>query len=129
MSPFPPMLYMDTVDDVFRSNPVGLTFFYYLMSLSNSGDRFLMMGNTVYDRAFGMVGNVPPPPDGTRAAQMSPDGRRAYILTYAVEPGNSTPPTIQVFDTSAQAGTQLNLPLVGSFTIPDLPGCQTTSYP
>jgi hypothetical protein len=35
----------------------------------------------------------------------------------------------RVFDTSAPAGTQLNLPLVGSFTIPDLPGCQTTSYP
>jgi hypothetical protein len=129
ISPQPPMLYMDAADDIMRPNPVGLTFFYYLTSLSANGDRFLMMGNTVYDRAFGTVGRIPPPPKGVRAAQMSPDGRRAYVLTYAVEPGDSSPPVVQLFDTSVQAGTQLNLPQVGSFTIPDMPGCQTASYP
>lgn len=129
ISPAPPMLYMDSVDDVFHINPIGLQFFYFLTSLSYNGDRFLMQGHTVYDRAFGTVGNLPQPPSGVRAAQMSPDGRRAYMLSYAVEPGDSNAPSVQVFDTSAQAGTQINLPMVGSFTIPDLPGCQTSSYP
>jgi hypothetical protein len=129
ISPAPLMLYMDTADSIFKNNPVGLTFFNYLTSLSHSGDRFLMTGDTVYDRAFGTVGQIPQTPNGERAAQMSPDGRRAYILTYAVEPGNSAAPTVQVFDTSAQAGTQLNLPSIGSFTSPDLPSCQTSSYP
>ena len=129
ISPAPPMLYRDTADGTFKPNPIGLTFFYYLTSLSDSGDRFLMMGRTVYDRAFGTVGQVPQPPKGVRAAQMSPDGRRAYVLSYAVEPGDASPPVVQVFDTSAAAGTQIDLPLVGSFTIPDVPGCQTSSYP
>lgn len=129
ISPAPPMLYRDTADGTFRANPIGLTFFYYLTSLSHSGDRFLMMGHTVYDRLFGTVGRVPQPPKGVRAAQMSPDGRRAYVLTYATSPSDPAPPEVQVFDASAPAGTQLDLPLVGSFTLPDRPGCQTNSLP
>ncbi|WP_431274457.1 hypothetical protein ACQ858_20970 [Variovorax ureilyticus] len=129
VSPRPPMLYMDADEGVFRPNPIGLEFFYFLTSLSDNGDRFLMSGYDVYDRNFGHVGSVPQPSKGVRAAQMSPDGRRAYLLSYAVEPGDSTPPTVQVFDTAANAGTQLSVPLVGSFVIPDLPGCQTSTYP
>lgn len=53
-----------------------------------------MSGYKVYDRDFGTVGSVPQPPKGVRAAQMSPDGRRAYILTYAVEPGDATLPSV-----------------------------------
>ncbi len=37
-----------------------------------------MSGQVVYDRAFGTVGRLPQPYTGVRAAQMSPDGRRAY---------------------------------------------------
>lgn len=129
ISPAPKMLYMDAADGSFKPNPVGLEFFYYLTSVSNNGNRFLMSGFTVYDKAFGTVGTVPQPATGIRAAQLSPDGHRAYVLDYAVEPGTAAPPAVQVYDTSASAGTQLTLPLVGSFTIPDLPGCQTASYP
>jgi len=129
MSPAPPMLYMDTVNGTFKPNPIGLEFFYSQTSLSDSGDRFLMNGYMVYDRAFGSVGRVTQPSSGVRASQLSPDGRRAYILSYAVEPGSSALPVVQVFDTSIEAGTQVNLPLVGTFTIADLPGCQTSTYP
>ncbi|HEX7866929.1 MAG TPA: hypothetical protein VF555_18395 [Variovorax sp.] len=129
ISPSPSMLYMDAEDGVFRTNPIGLTFFYYLTSVSDNGNRFLMGGSAVYDRAFGTVGAVPQSAVGLRAAQLSADGRRAYLLEYAVEPGSSALPIIRVLDTSAKAGTQLNLPEVGRFTIPDIPGCQTATYP
>jgi hypothetical protein len=129
ITPTPPVLYMDTADGVFRTNPVGLDFFYWLTSLSDSGDRLLLNGYTVYDRTFGTVGAVPQPATGLRAAQMSPDGRRAYVLTYAVEPGTSALPVVQAFDTSAPAGTQVNLPLVGTFTLADFPACQASTYP
>ncbi|MDM0079426.1 hypothetical protein QTI17_02360 [Variovorax sp. J31P179] len=129
ISPRPPMLYMDAVDNIFRVNPIGLDFFYWLSSLSYSGDRFLMSGQVVYDRAFGTVSRLPQPYTGVRAAQMPPDGRRAYMLNYAVEPGDSVPPSVDVFDTSAPAGTRVNAPLVGSCTLPDMPSCQTSYYP
>jgi len=129
ISPSPSMLYMDADDGVFQTNPIGLTFFYYLTSLSDNGNRFLMGGNAVYDRAFGMVGRVPQSTVGLRAAQLSADGRRAYLLEYAIEQGSSALPIIRVLDTSANAGTRLNLPEVGNFTIPDIPGCQTAEYP
>ena len=129
ISPAPPMLYMDTVDGVFRTNPIGLEFFYWLTNLSDSGDRFLFNGYTVYDRAFGTVGTLPATPYGLRAAQLSPNGRRAYVLSYAVEPGSPALPVVQAFDTTAPAGTRINLPLVGSFTLADFPACQTSTYP
>lgn len=129
ITPTPAMLYMDAEDGVFRTNPIGLTFFYYLTSVSDNGNRFLMGGNAVYDRAFGTVGRVPQPVTGVRAAQLSADGRRAYILEYAVEPGSSALPLVRALDTSMKAGTQLTLPEIGSFTLPEVPGCQTANYP
>jgi hypothetical protein len=114
---------------VFKTNPIGLGFFYYLTSLSNNGERFLMNGDTVYDKAFGTVGTIPQPASGVRAAQLSPDGRRAYVLDYAVEPGTAALPVVHVYNTSAAAGTAVTLPLVGNFTLPDIPSCQTATYP
>ncbi|MDP9877518.1 hypothetical protein J2W25_001824 [Variovorax boronicumulans] len=129
MSPRPPMLYMDTADGVFRTTPLADDFFVSNTSLSANGDRFLLAGYTVYDRNFGTVGSVPQPVDGTRAIQISPDGRRLYVLSYAVNPGDSALPLVEVYDTSAKAGTQLRLPKVGSFNLADVPGCKTSDYP
>ncbi|WP_432731582.1 hypothetical protein [Variovorax sp. W6] len=129
ISPAPAMLYMDAEDGIFRTNPIGLTFFYYLTSVSDNGNRFLMGGDAVYDKAFGTVGRLPQPSTGIRAAQLSADGRRAYVLEYAVEPGSSALPIVRAFDTSMKAGTQLTLPEIGSFTLPEVPGCQSASYP
>lgn len=129
ISPTPPVLYMDAAEGVLKTNPAGLDFFYFLTSLSDNGDRLLTNGYAVYDRAFGSIGTVPQPASGVRAAQLSPDGQRAYVLSYAVEPGSSTPPLVQVFDTSAKAGTPSTLPLIGTFSLPQWPGCKATSYP
>ena len=125
MSPAPEMFYMDTTDGVFRQNPIGLTFFYSQTSLSNNGNRFLMTGHQVYDKAFGSVGTVPfLPQDATMATQLSADGRRLYALSYGISSGASAAPLVRVFDASVEAGTQLTLPLVGSFTLPASPSCR-----
>lgn len=124
VSPAPPMLYLDTAEGFFRTNPIGLEFFYYGTSLSYNGDRFLMNGYTVYDRQFGTVGTIPQLPTGFRGVQMSPDGRRAYAVTFDFEASPSPLWGVQVFDTSAPAGTHVVVPLVGSFTIPDRPSCR-----
>lgn len=128
MSPTPPMLYMDTSDGIFRTMPIN-DFFYWNTSLSTNGDRFLHVGTTVYDRDFGTVGSVPQPVDGTKAVQISPDGRRLYQLSYAVGPEESGAAVIEVYDTSAKAGTQLTLPKVGRFALADAPGCLSSDYP
>ena len=123
----PPMLYLDAVDDILRPNPIGLTFFNNHTSLSDTGDRFLMAGLTVYDRSFGTIGSVPSSVrSDMRAAQLSPDGRRAYLLRYEVSSGGSPsgPVTVTVIDTSPPAGQQANLAVLGSFTLPDAPGCR-----
>ncbi|WP_155403756.1 hypothetical protein [Variovorax paradoxus] len=128
LSPMPPMLYMDGGDGVLRTNPIGLEFFYWMTSLSDDGNRFLFSGSAVYDRAFGTVGNLPQVND-LRTARLSPDGRRAYTLNYVVEPGSSALPVVRAFDTTAPAGTNINLPPVGSFTLADFPACQASTYP
>lgn len=128
VSPVPPMLYMDTADGVFRKVPID-DFFYWNTSLSANGDRFLQGGYTVYDRDFGTVGSVPQPVDVTKAVQISPDGRRLYQLSYAVGPDESGAAVIDVYDTSAKAGTQLTVPKVGRFTLADAPGCLSSDYP
>ena len=129
LSPQPPMLYLDAVDDVLRTNPIGLTFFYDNTSLSDTGDRFLMGGGTVYDRSFGTIGAVPlSARSNLRSAQLSPDGRRVYLLNYGLSPSGSSstqPVSISVVDSSPSAGQQATLSVLGSFNISDAPGCQS----
>jgi hypothetical protein len=90
-------------------------------SLDDAGDRLLnSWGSTVYDVSFNVVGTV----DfyGT-AYGLSAAGDRAYVLVYPT----SGSPTIEVFDSTRKPSGGTALPMVGSFTIADSPGCGPVS--
>jgi len=130
-SPGTPILYLDASEGVFRDNPAGLTFFYWTLNgLGDTGNRFLYSAHEVYDSAFGRVGRITLPDAGwwASAAVLSPDGNKVYI--YALregawgDPSSTTMPRIYVLDSSAAAGAQVNLPVLGSFDLAAYPTCR-----
>jgi len=131
ISPNPPMLYLDASEGVLRQNPAGLNFFYWTLNgLGDTGNRFLYSAYEVYDSNFGRVGGITLPDAGwwASAAVLSPDGNKVYI--YAVregawnDPSSTTMPRIYVLDSSAAAGTQVTLPVLGSFDLAAYPTCR-----
>ena len=129
--PGTPMLYLDASEGVLRPNPAELKFFYWTLSgLGDTGNRFLYSAYEVYDSNFGRVGGITLPDAGwwASAAVLSPDGNKVYI--YAVRegawnnPSSTTMPRIYVLDSSAAAGTQVTLPVLGSFDLAAYPTCR-----
>ena len=129
-SPAPLMLTMDTTDSVPKMNPSGLTF-WYEAAQSLRGERFVEGTYKVYDRDFALIGNLALPSDTYfgRTPVVSPDGARTYVMAYpSGYPRSSANPRVYVFDSSTRMVQSTNLPLMGSFDLPDYPTCRTDAY-
>lgn len=116
ISPQPPMLWLDASEGVFHVNQAGLTF-WYEASQSETGRRAILHSRNVVDRDFAPVGTVALPADTmARAAILSPDGDRAYLLVapyYPSFPG-TLPARVMVYDTSTPVAAGTGLPVVGA---------------
>jgi hypothetical protein len=137
-TPQAPMLYLHSKDDSFNTIAPGPnnTNFSYEYSLSETGDRVLFNNSELRDGSFNIVGNATIPtqsnlPMGVtsyfainaQVAQLTPDGKRLYVLTYPYTnngPIGSVPPRIFVFDAQT---TSTNLNVLGYFDIADYPSC------
>ncbi|MET0335313.1 MAG: hypothetical protein ABW190_13655, partial [Rhizobacter sp.] len=135
ISPAPPMKYMDASEGVFRNVPGDATFFYRSMNgMGDTANRFLIFGSQVYDSNYLRVGNITIPDAGwfASAAVLSPDSRKVYV--YAMRssdwnnPYSPTLPRVYVFDSSIAPGTQVDLPMLGSFDLPAYPNCRSDAY-
>lgn len=122
----PPMLYMNSSDEVTKPNPAGVKS-WSESAQSLHGERFVEGTYKVWDRDFNLIGNLVLP-DTTyygRTPVVSPDGTRVYILAYTS--GNGTP-RVYVFDSSTRMVTSTKLPVLGYFSIGDYPTCHTNDY-
>ncbi len=123
--PNPGIRLFDLADGTFRSAPIDASFF--TASQSDDGGRVILDGSVVYDRSFAFIGSTAvPPPYRTRepsehgyGAVLSPDGSRAYVLAYTPDP--STPARLYVFDTSRVPPSGVELPILGSRDLAELP--------
>lgn len=134
ISPAPKMLYMDSSNEQVRVNPAGIDF-WYEAAQSLHGERFMEGTYKVWDRNFNLVGNVVLPNNEYfgRNPTFSPDGNRAYILTYSSNAfSNTTTPSIKprvyVIDTSTRLVTTTTLPILGYFDFDDYPTCVSSTY-
>jgi hypothetical protein len=120
-SPSPPMLYLNAADGVIRQNPAGLTF-NYVFSVSETGDRVLLTGQTLIDGSFNTVGQATPSQGYLEInGQVSPDGSRVYQLTVPTPTTTTaTTPRVFVFDATTPA---TSLALLGYFDLPDTLSC------
>lgn len=118
ISPPPPMLYWDARAGVLRETPASLTHFR-MVTQSEDGGRLMLHAKEVYDTDFGLVGLAPDLEEGrvAAAASLSPDGRRAYVVTY--HESHEETPRIYVLDSSQPVPAGSRLPLLGSFDLPD----------
>ncbi|RFP14928.1 MULTISPECIES: hypothetical protein [unclassified Duganella] len=118
------MLYMDTNDQLVKSNGAGIGY-WYSGAQSLHGERISSgMTNIVWDKDFNLIGNsVPDQFFGSHAAVFSPDGMRLYVLAYY-----GTSQRIYVFDTSTKLVTETNLPILGYFDLDDAPTCNGDTY-
>jgi hypothetical protein len=102
-------------------------------TISDDGNRLLVNVDRLLDASFTTIGRVVIPdyslPASTAfaaAAVVSPDGNRAYVLTYRSNDLNqpSTPylPRVYVIDTSTAVGDTA-LPVLGFFELADYPSC------
>jgi hypothetical protein len=122
ISPSPPMLYMDASDGTLRVNPVQLGFFYNKTSLGDTGNRFLVSGNWIYDRNFQLLSQIDIfawPGETQTASVLSPSGMRAYVLALQIV-GSKATARIRVLDTSVAASAP---PVLGTIEGPALRDC------
>ncbi|MFM2120564.1 MAG: hypothetical protein RL722_2032 [Pseudomonadota bacterium] len=128
VTPSPPLLYRNSSDGVWRTNPAGLTFFYWSFNgLDDAASRFSAFSE-VFDGSFARVGQEVLPDAGWLdvASVLSPDGRRLYVFALPPDWQNAATanlPRIYVFDTSVAAGTTNTLPLLSRFDVADFPTC------
>ena len=134
ISPRPPMRYLDASEGIFRVVPGDLEFFYWsLNGMGDTASRFLFNAYAVYDASYARVGGITIPDSGwwASAAVMAPDSRKVYVFAIREGawnvPSSTTMPRIYVFDSSIAAGTQADLPLLGSFDLPSYPTCRFDS--
>lgn len=131
ISPSPPMLYMDTSDNVPKVNPAGIAF-WYETAQSLRGERFVDGTYRVYDRDFAVLGDLVLPGSGYfgRTPLVSPDGNRVYVMAYSTNGLYGLPetPRVYVFDSSRRMVTSTQLPLLGYFSLPDYPTCRISDY-
>jgi hypothetical protein len=128
-------VYLDASDSVLRSTLLGVLqgVNFARGTISDDGNRLLVNIDRLLDGNFATIGRVvipdysaPASPAFAAAAVMSPDGNRAYILTYRSNDLNqpSTPylPRVFVIDTSTSVGDTA-LPVLGFFELADYPSC------
>lgn len=133
---FPPMVYLDASESVLRPTPQDQPNWFQTAASSDDGSRMLFDHDRLVNDEFATVGRVEIPEYSLpftdaafRAASvLSPDGSRAYVLTYPVSfIGQETTPTsplprVWVLDTSGDVG-DAPLPVEGYFEIEDAPSC------
>ena len=135
---FPPMVYLDASESVLRPTPQDQPNWFQTATSSDDGGRMLFDHDRLVNEEFATVGRVAIP-DYTlpftvgaipAASVLSPDGSRAYVLTYPVSfigqsPTPAAPlPRVWVVDTSDDVGDAA-LPMLGYFELDDAPSCLT----
>lgn len=135
ISPLPSvnsLLYMDTSDrTVHQSSAPNVSWINSARS-NDDGTRIVLDMVRVIDEQQSLVGKLVPPDYGSPgdyatsiAAAISPDGTRAYVLTYGYfdhAQAVQRNPRVHVFDTTAAVGDAA-LPVLGYFEIADYPSC------
>jgi hypothetical protein len=134
----PPMAYLDTTEGVLHTTPMDQGAWFQFASTSDDGSRVLFDHDRLLNDQFETVGRVSIPqyslpftdPALPIASVLSPDGSRAYVLTFpsSFRGQPTTPaaplPRVWVLDTSDDVG-DAPLPVLGYFEIPDYPSCVT----
>lgn len=136
-APYAPLAYMDVTESVLRPLSPGTWRWMISAVSSDDGHRLMYDNNRVVDETFDTVGRIFIP-DYTSPASLpyplagvlSPDGSRAYVLTYRYsdigQPSSVNPPRVYVFDISGDVG-DTGVPVLGYFEIADYPGCLDAS--
>ena len=131
LDPPPDMLLRATSTGAFRAVPAPTSDSCEPLSQSDDGARVLLRGDfgaSVHDAELRRLGWLRAPQGGDRfigGAVLSPDGTRAYVLTY--EEGSPHPlaprARVWVHDTSRATPSEGELPALGSFELEDGPHC------
>jgi hypothetical protein len=124
VSPAPPMLRWDAVDNALVSQGAGLPVsFFTRFATDRRGTRWLLDGLAVYDFQLGTLGRIQPP-DGWYGivGAMSRDGSRAYLVT---RDGGTTTTRVYVFDTGTDLVTTTEYPVLGSFDLAQNAACDS----
>jgi hypothetical protein len=127
------LLYMDASDRIVQQTSVPA--WSYSAYSNDDGTRTVIDMVRVIDDQHSLVGKLMPPDYSSPAdyavsiaAATSPDGARAYVLTYGyfdhAQPVQRKP-RVYVFDTTAVVGDAA-LPVLGYFEIADYPSCYNT---
>ena len=127
ISPAPPMLRWDAVDNALVSQGAGLPVnFYTRFATDRRGTRWLLDGLAVYDFHLGTLGRIQPPAGwyGIVSA-MSRDGSRAYLVT---RDAGTTATRVYVFDTGTDLVTTTEYPVLGSFDLAQNAACDSQAY-
>jgi hypothetical protein len=129
-------VYLDTTEGVLHTTPQGQAAWFQFASTSDDGSRMLLDHDRLLNDQFETVGRVSIPPYSlpfidpalAAASVLSPDGSRAYVLTYPSSfLGQPTTPAsplprVWVLDTTDDVG-DAPLPVLGYFELADYPSC------
>jgi len=132
----PPMVYLDMTEGVLHTTPQDQAAWFQFASTSDDGSRMLFDHDRLLNDQFETVGRVSIPPYSlpfidpalAAASVLSPDGSRAYVLTYPSSfLGQPTTPAsplprVWVLDTTDDVG-DAPLPVLGYFELDDYPSC------
>lgn len=132
----PPMVYLDTTEGVLHTTPQDQDAWFQYASTSDDASRMLFDHDRLLNDRFETVGRVSIPPYSlpfadpalAAASVLSPDGSRAYVLTFPSSfLGQPTTPAsplprVWVLDTSDNVG-DAPLPVLGYFELADYPSC------
>ncbi len=133
-----PIVYLDASDSILKpSGPLPWqqinSAWGQSASASDDGSRLLLDAREVLNSDFDRVGHIAIPnyAGGFGATEasgiISPDGTRAYVLTYHDQDVGQAPPhtflpRVYVLDTSGDVGDN-DVPVLGFFELPDYPNC------
>ena len=116
------MQYMDTADQVIKSNGGGIGY-WYDSAQSLHGERISDGSYRVFDKNFSLIGNIVLPDNYyARTSVFSPDGKRLYAIAY-----NGSAQRVYVLDSSVKLVTTTDLPVLGYVDFADAPTCNDNS--
>jgi hypothetical protein len=130
-----PFAYLGASASILRPTPLYPTTrrWYANASSSDDGTRWLLDVHRVLDENFLTIGRLdiadyaPSNPAYQVGGIISPDGTRAYVLTYRTSDTSSgaqaVPPRVYVFPTSANPPGDNPVATLGYFELDDYPGC------